>query len=414
MLKRITIALLMTLAAVSLAEDAKAKAAREELEKQLTQMVGKQPTKVRVDFIGLDDPNYRIEEATFDLDGRSLRTPLLSELSEDGTHLVWNGDVTPGKHTVKVLLVFSNQASAVLSDEGGYKWKIGGDVSFEVNSGIEVRVQVTPKRDSKQTEVAKRFKLALPAQPVMIAQLDDGKMPDPMAKPVIVVEVVDAGATSADQVAAEKKQQAELAAAEKKQKAAEAAEAKKQKAAEAAEAKRAAAEAKKQKATELAEARAAALAAKQGKASELAEARAAALAAKKEKAAADAAAKLAAAEEKKHAAQELLEEKKRAAQAALDAKNPPPVVAGPAVDATPVAVAEPVVDAGAAEVVDAGAPVVVAVTPVDAGTPAPVVAVTSGGEGPPWLIIGIAGGLAALVFLIVVARRRSRPPTLDD
>ena len=256
-LQRITLAMLMTVAVVAVAEDAKAKAAREELEKQLTQMVGKQPTKVRVDFIGLDDPNYRIEEATFELDGRSLRTPLLSELSDDGTHLVWNGDVTPGKHTVKVLLVFSNQASVVLSDEGGYKWKIGGDVSFEVNSGIEVRVQVTPKRDSKQTEVAKRFKLALPAQPVMIAQLDDGKMPDPMAKPVIVVEVVDAGTTAprADQVAAEKKQKA-------------------------AEAQRAAAEAKKQKATELAEARAAALAAKRGKASELAEARAAALAAK--------------------------------------------------------------------------------------------------------------------------------------
>ena len=391
-LQRITLAMLMTVAVVAVAEDAKAKAAREELEKQLTQMVGKQPTKVRVDFIGLDDPNYRIEEATFKLDGRSLRTPLLSELSDDGTHLVWNGDVTPGKHTVKVLLVFSNQASVVLSDEGGYKWKIGGDVSFEVNSGIEVRVQVTPKRDSKQTEVAKRFKLALPAQPVMIAQLDDGKMPDPMAKPVIVVEVVDAGTTAprADQVAAEKKQKA-------------------------AEAQRAAAEAKKQKATELAEARAAALAAKRGKASELAEARAAALAAKKEKAAADAAAKLAAAEEKKRAAQELLEEKKRAAQAALDAKNPPPVVAGPAVDATTVAVAEPVIDAGAPEVVDAGAPVVVAATPVDAGTAVPVVAVTSQeGEGPPWLLIGGAGAVAALIFLIVVARRRSRPPTLDD
>ena len=321
-LQRITLAMFVTIAAVAVAEDAKAKAAREELEKQLTQMVGKQPTKVRVDFIGLDDPNYRIEEATFELDGRSLRTPLLSELSDDGTHLVWNGDVTPGKHTVKVLLVFSNQASVVLSDEGGYKWKIGGDVSFDVNSGIEVRVQVTPKRDSKQTEVAKRFKLALPAQPVMIAQLDDGKMPDPMARPVIVAEVVDAGTTapSADQVAAEKKQ-----------KAADAAEAKKQKAAEAAEAKRAAAEEKKQKATELAEARAAALAAKQGKATELAEARAAALAAKKEKVAADAAAKLAAAAEKK-----------RAAQAALDAKNPPPVVAALPVDTAPVAVAEPV------------------------------------------------------------------------
>ena len=398
MLKRIVIALLMTVAAVSLAEDAKAKAAREELEKQLTQMVGKQPTKVRVDFIGLEDPNYRIEEATFELDGRGLRTPLLTELSEEGTHLVWNADVTPGKHTVKVLLVFSNQASVVLSDEGGYKWKVGGDVSFEVNSGIEVRVQVTPKRDGKQTEVAKRFKLALPAQPVMIAQLDDGKMPDPMAKPVIVADVVDAGtaAPTAEQLADVKKKQAELAAAEKKQKAADAAEAKKQKATGLAEARAAALAAKKEKATELAEARAAALAAKKEKATELAEARAAALEAKRAAA----------------------EEKKRAAQAALAAKNTPPVVAAPVVDGAPVAVAEAVVDAGTAEVVDAGAPVAVAVAPVepvDAGAPVPVAAAkTEESSGPPWLVIGIAGAVAALIFLIVVARRRSRPPTLDD
>ncbi len=391
--KRIIIALLVTVAALALAEDPKAKAAREELERQLTQMVGKQPTKVRVDFIGLEDPNYRVEEATFELDGRTLRAPLFTQLSDEGTHLVWNGDVTPGKHTVKVLVVFSNQASIVLSDEGGYKWKVGGDVTFEVNSGIEVRVQVTPKRDDKQADVSKRFKLALPAQPVMIAQLDDGTMPDPIAKPVIVAEVVDAGPT-AEQLAQEKKQQAELAAAEKQQKAAEAAEAKKQKAAEAAEAKQAAAEAKKQKAVEAAEAKRAALAEK------------------KEKAAAALEARRAAAEEKKRAALEAAEEKKRAAQAALEAKNNPPVAA--VVDAgEPVAAAEPILDAGAPESVDAGE--ALALAPVDAGVPAPVAAApVAESEGPPWLLIGIAGAVAALIFLIVVARRRARPPTLDD
>ena len=102
LLKRIVPILLCFLAANAAAEDPRAKAAREELEKQLGMMVGKQPTKVRVDFVALDDPNYKIEEATFELDGRNLGGPSLRELSDDGTHLIWNGDVTPGKHTVKV------------------------------------------------------------------------------------------------------------------------------------------------------------------------------------------------------------------------------------------------------------------------------------------------------------------------
>lgn len=408
MITRFLVVLLCVGAASALAEDPKAKAAREELERQLSQMVGKQPTKVRVDFIGLDDPNYKLEEATFELDNRLLGSPSLAELSDDGTHLVWNGDVTPGKHVLKVRLVFSNGASVVLSDEGGYKWKIGGDVGFDVNSGIEVRVQVTPKRDGKQTDVAKRFKLALPAQPVMIAQLDDGKMPDAMPKPVIATP--DAG-LSADAIAADEKKKAadeakldaateakKLAAEEKKQKAAEALEAKKQAAAAALEAKNRAAEEKKLAAEE-----------------------------KKQKAAAALEAKKLAAEEKKQAAVAALEAKARAAeekrleaeakkQAALDAaagKQPvtPENNTGGVVDAGAPAVVAEVVDAG---VPDAGQIAVAVVAVVDAGVPAPVAVAPPPAEGPPWVLIGAAGGLAAAIFLILVARRRSRPPTLDD
>lgn len=362
--KRTIAAVLFLVAATAAAEDPNA--AREELDRQLHQLVGKQPTKVRVDFLGLDDPNYQIEEAQFELDGRSLGGPSLSELSTEGAHLVWNGDVTPGKHTVKVLLVFSNGASILMSDEGGYKWKVGGDVNFEVPSGIEVRVQVTPKRNPKQSDVAKRFTLHLPAQPVMIAQLDDGKMPDAM--PRLVIAVGDAGVPglTPERLAAEEK--------------------KKQKAAVALEAKRLAAEAKQQKAAEALEAK-----------RQAAEA-------KKEKAAVALEEKRLAAEGKQRAVRELADEKKRLAQAALDAKNPPAAIVDAGVAAV-VAVAEPV---------DAGAPVAVAIAVVDAGVPAVVAPPVAEAGGPPWLVIGVAGGLAALIFLVVVARRRSRPSTLDD
>ncbi len=390
MISRILVLLVLAGAAGALAEDAKAKAAREELEKQLSQMVGKQPTKVRLDFVSFDDPNYRLEEAGFELDGRVLGGPSLSQLSADGTHLVWNGDVSPGKHMVKVRLVFSNGASVVLSDEGGYKWKVGGEVSFDVNSGIEVRVQVTPKRDATQKDIAKRFKLALPAQPVMIAQLDDGKMPDAM--PRFVIAVADAGASPevlAALAADEKKKAAESAAEAKKL----AADEKKKAAESAAEAKKLAAEERKQKAAEALEAKKLAAAQKKQEAAEALEAK-----------------KLAAAEEAE------------ARRLALEAKaHPQPVVAVDPADAGVALVVAAVVavDAGAPEESPDAGVVAVAVAPLtvpDAGPAAPVVTavVPSAEDGPPWLLIGGAGAVAALVFIVLVARRRARPPSLDE
>jgi hypothetical protein len=87
----------------------------------------------------------------------------------------------------------------------------------------------------------------------------------------------------------------------------------------------------------------------------------------------------------------------------------------PVVDAGSPVVAAVLVDAGApaaVEVPDAGQPTAIAAAPVDAGVP---VAVKPPEEsGPPWVLMGAAGGLAAVAFLFLVVRRRSRPPTLDD
>lgn len=392
--------LVVLLPGLALAEDPKAKAAREELERQLNQMVGKQPTRVRIDMIGLDDPNYRLEEASFELDGRALRSPSVTELGDEGSHLVWEGDAPPGKHVVKVRLVFANGASVLLSDEGGYKWTLSNERSFELHSGIEVRVAVTPKRDSAQRDIAKRFGLTLPATPVMIAQLDDGKMPEAAPKPVLA-EAPDAG-PSAEQLAA-------LAAADK-QKAADAAaelkklaeEEKKAKAEAAAELKRAAAEEKKRKAEEAADAKRAASEEKKRKAAEAAEAKRAAAEEKKRVAAEAAEAKRLAAEEKKRLAAEAVDRKLHPEKyVVVDAGAPEPVAEVLDAGAPPL-VAE--VDAGPAPVavVDAGVPVV-------ATAPAPVE--ESGNS--MWIWVG-AGGGGLLVLLILLARRRSRPPSLDD
>jgi hypothetical protein len=186
------------------AEDENARKAREELERELNRMVAAPPTKVRVDFEALDEPNYALEDAQFELDGKPLRAPTHDELTREGTHLVWNGDVTPGKHTVHAHVVYANNTSPLITEEGGHKWKVTGDVSFDVHAGIEVQVRVVPLRDATQVDVARRFKLSLPAKPVMLATLDDGSMPEPAARkvPVAVAAAPTAPTTAATQLPA--------------------------------------------------------------------------------------------------------------------------------------------------------------------------------------------------------------------
>ena len=357
------VALVAVSAGLAHAEDPEQRKAREELERQLQDMVGTNPARIRVDLVALDEPNFKLEEAAFELDGKGLLTPLPGALEPEGTHQVYFADVKPGRHTLGVKLVYASTVSPVVSDEGGYKWNLGGTLAWDFQAGIEVHVTLSAVRDARAKTIKDRIKLKSAAAPVMFARLDDGKMPEPPPKPKLEV---DAGV-----LVAEKTPQ-ELAAEEKKRKAEEAAEARK-----------AAAEEKQQKAAEAAEARKAAAEEKKRKAQEATEA------------------KKAAAEEKKRQAEEAAAEKKRLAEEAAHPKAAEPADAGAAVA---VAAAEPV-DAGPAEPVKPVAEV--KPQPPDAG-PAAVASAPAEG-GPPWIFIG-AGALAVIaILLFVLARRRSNP-----
>lgn len=321
--------LLSLLPALAFAEDAKAKAAREELERELQGMVGKVPTRVRVEYAEVADPNYVLQEAVFELDGKGLLTPPPGALSmADEKILVWQGDVSPGKHVVTVRLKYKNTASPIVAAEGGREWTLSGDRSFEQQAGIEVFVLAKTLIDTKAVAVEKRLTLSLPASPKMIAKLDDGSIPNAPAKPVL-----DAGPT-AEQLAAAKKAEED----EKKRLADEAA---------AAEAKR--------------------------KAGEVAEAK---------------------------------------PVAANEPKKTPTAEPTVRPTAEPTAVVAPVAVA-VAEPIDAGVAVAVVPAPVvDAGVPlAPIPADEEGSF--PW-IVAVIGGVIGFIVAIVIARRRSRPPTLGD
>ncbi len=192
-LYRLTVLLTLFPWAVVLAESNQERQAREELERQLKAMVGTPPTKIRVEFVGLDQPNYDLVEATFNLDGRSLPVSNLKKLNSEGAHLIFHGDVQPGEHRLDAKFEFRNTASPVVAAEGGFKWKPGSEVSFRAERGIEVQIKVTPELNMSG-DIKNRIKVKSPATVKMLAKLDDGTMPEPIERPKLVfAEAVDAG-----------------------------------------------------------------------------------------------------------------------------------------------------------------------------------------------------------------------------
>ena len=356
---------------VGLAETPQERQAREDLETQLKSMVATPPSKIRIEFIGLDQPNYELNEASFKLDGRNLPVSDLKRLNGDGAHLIFHGDVQVGDHVLETKFEFQNKASQVVSLEGGYKWNVGSRITIpRTESGIEVQIKVTPELN-QSADIKNRITVKSPSTVKMLAKLDDGTMPEPAARPNLVFAEPDAGTASGGVVVVKGQTAAEKAAA--------LAEAKKKAREDALAAKKAAAEEKKQKADE---ARAARLAS----------------AADKKRAADDAkAAKLAAAEEKKRAA----------AEAIAARENKPPKEG----DAVVAAAAE--VDAGAAvvaaaEEVDAGAPVVVAaIEPPPAIKVAPPPAPAEEGGLPMGLIIGVGVAVLGLLLFLLARRKKS-------
>ncbi|MBL9039829.1 MAG: hypothetical protein JNG84_15030, partial [Archangium sp.] len=104
----------LLLAGVAFAEDAAQRRAREELERELERLTGgTQPSRVRLDFVAPDEPNYRLEEASFEIDDAPVKAPALAALQGDEPVVIFSGEVPPGKHKVGVRLRYTNATSAV-------------------------------------------------------------------------------------------------------------------------------------------------------------------------------------------------------------------------------------------------------------------------------------------------------------
>lgn len=168
--------LLVASSGPAFAEDARTGRARQEIEKQLKEMVKPSPASVEIVFDGIDSTRYQLLEASFDLDGESL-TKKVPTGKAAGSTVLFTGDLPPGSHTVTARLVYEQAAAAGMFSYGsGTKFKVPGKFIFTAQRGLFVRVHTRVEVDDG-AELQKRLQLAGNVDVDLRAKLEDGTLP---------------------------------------------------------------------------------------------------------------------------------------------------------------------------------------------------------------------------------------------
>lgn len=168
--------------------DERIERARQEVERQLREMVRIPPPKVEIWFEGLDEPNHQVIEVELHLDGRPRPVSEVSRLSGQDSFRVYSGELAHGMHELVTWVVIQDTASALFSEHAGFKWRVGAKAEFQAQRGLSVRVKIRPELVANAKDPKQKFKLSLDLGADMVAQVDDGKMPPPPPPPKFTVD----------------------------------------------------------------------------------------------------------------------------------------------------------------------------------------------------------------------------------
>ncbi len=141
--------------------------AREELEREMREMVQLPAASVEVVFDGIDSTRYKLLEASFALDDRSLAVAA-------GAKTLYAGELPPGKHTLSATFLYETPAPSF----GSVKYTVPGKFIFTAQRGIFMRVRAHIEVDDG-AEPSKRLQLVGNAQADLRAKLEDGVLPPP-------------------------------------------------------------------------------------------------------------------------------------------------------------------------------------------------------------------------------------------
>jgi hypothetical protein len=159
------------------ADSSRAERARQQLERQVEQMVKPPPASLEVIFDGIDSTRYTFLEGSFAFDG----APLPAKISNaDQKHTVLlNNEVTPGEHTLTARLVYEETTKGGLFSYGsGLKFKVPGKFIIKAQRGVALRVRAMVEVDDG-AEPGKRLELIGKLEADLRTKLEEGIPPPP-------------------------------------------------------------------------------------------------------------------------------------------------------------------------------------------------------------------------------------------
>lgn len=152
---------------------------REDLERQLREMVRSPPPEVVVSFEGLPkDEGYKLLESEFLLDGQPLIVPGPETLTTEGLHRLAVLTVEEGSHTLVSQVTYVNDSWSLFSETSGRLWKMTANVTFQTQRGLRVKVRVVPSVVPNAPDPRLKIKLAHDVTAEMTAKLADAT-PEP-------------------------------------------------------------------------------------------------------------------------------------------------------------------------------------------------------------------------------------------
>lgn len=165
--------------------------AREDLDRQLQEMVKTPPPEIVITFEGLPGAGtsrgYKLVEADFLINGQPLAIPGLDKLNGPGLHRLAVLTVEEGSYTLVSHVTYANESWNLFSEESGFLWKLTASVTVQVQRGLRARVRVLPSINPTAPDPRLKLKLAHDVKAEMTAPLADVAIPDAPDAGVAVV-----------------------------------------------------------------------------------------------------------------------------------------------------------------------------------------------------------------------------------
>ena len=176
---------LLLIGGSAIAEDARARRAREEVERELQALVRTPAPRISVELVPLDEPNLKCQSIELLLNGRVLPISAGANLNAEQPIQLYSGEVRGGRHELISRVDYEDTSSVMFSENAGVKWKVSSSARFDIQDGLEIVVKIVPERVPGEKDLKRAIRVKLQHSVNMVATVDTS-MPPPLQKKVEV------------------------------------------------------------------------------------------------------------------------------------------------------------------------------------------------------------------------------------